>query len=1355
MRRVAGREGRTGELLTFGEEKTNDSDNDSGKGSYGMVSPCSNKEACHNSGDSEEEIFTRKKMTMKPLQESDSDGEACKPHRNSNSKSDGESEYEEQNLSVNSGDKSKRLRRVRKVMLDSDESDSDIINGEGQVRIIKPSCVGSENEALPIAEIRHETSDSHSSSASLETSEHSKHRKERRNRKDKSQRQREKSQKTFKAVEKLKRKKKKQEKMEESTEYKSAEDSGCLLNNSDLFETEMDDVNEFDAEEELSLDAIRAAVKKKAKQFKRMNLVPSGENLQDYDCQEALQVEEKKVRIERKAAKQSKEAMRQIHSETQRLMRESSLSLPYHLPQPKTIHDFFKKRPRPACQGSAMSLLKSAKYQSCLLQGTSEIPTEIENINTVPQDHGLLDQLCNNENVTAVDTSAVEESNSNNSNKENICPNRPECEIQVEKHKEPVEMLEQPDISTDLESNGKDSVNAEYSTEHDNYSFCLELTDETGSSDRQPMLPENPHEEVDKIVPDSVLKLSSEIQRDTEEVHKQLETTSMVKQRKSKLDKLRVLGVDLTLKPRLCADEGAFVNLEEPKENKELQALKERFLKHGIKPVKQNQERRVELNTIRKTIDADGKEDLKADLVVVTLGTKEVEEFGPTKPGEKLQVLKAKLQEAMKLRRVEERQKRQALYQLDNEQGFENEEDEEEELTESEEDDHETVEFLLGDDDAGVEADNDTQSTDTAQNQSIVTQKESTQTPKPIALEFSQAIKAGTAPSFKLSEQTTCNKLRLQLQQSPPKGDSKIDEDDSTSQASTTKENSHNSSFELIGSMIPSYQPCNKQPGRFGVAMLGGFRSPSPNLFNPNSQFRTSFISSASKSSGKLSEPSMPVEDSQDLYNTSPEPKNSTGESQFRFSLEDETQSQLLDSDGFLNVGHRSNKWQLSKRQLLLDSMDENAMDANMGELLGYCSGEFKSQNLDATKEKSKEKEQNFDELLELCSGKFLSPAESSSSISSAVKDQKTVTTASDDLMTEVLALCSGSFPTDKEEDKENEDGQFQLLTDDEVFKSEDERSVEEEDDEKVEDEEQQMAREVLRKRKLKLKDFVEDEAELSGSEVASDDESDAESDDYEEDIIEEELPSDEELQEQVNKIHMKALMDEDKRKLRLYQEHYLADGDLHSDGPGRARKFRWKNIDDSSQIDLFHGDSEDEPEEEEVDDAEVKWRKDRFEREQWFREQSQDAGSEEEVGEDSQFMKLAKKITVKTLQKGISMEVVSEKKQQELVGHKPQKSSVLRMRNGSLLNQPREVLQKLATMSEVNLNAPRANSRKFVFHTLSPEKDEKKMMTESKPQMKRKAAATPIISLTKRPRIEKTPTKNSHTRSIFRYLEK
>lgn len=43
----------------------------------------------------------------------------------------------------------------------------------------------------------------------------------------------------------------------------------------------------------------------------------------------------------------------------------------------------------------------------------------------------------------------------------------------------------------------------------------------------------------------------------------------------------------------------------------------------------------------------------------------------------------------MKLRRLEERQKRQALFKLDNEDGFEEEEEEEEEMTDESEEDGE------------------------------------------------------------------------------------------------------------------------------------------------------------------------------------------------------------------------------------------------------------------------------------------------------------------------------------------------------------------------------------------------------------------------------------------------------------------------------------------------------------------------------------------------------------------------------------------------------------------------------------------------------------------------------------------
>lgn len=37
-------------------------------------------------------------------------------------------------------------------------------------------------------------------------------------------------------------------------------------------------------------------------------------------------------------------------------------------------------------------------------------------------------------------------------------------------------------------------------------------------------------------------------------------------------------------------------------------------------------------------------------------------------------------------------------------------------------------------------------------------------------------------------------------------------------------------------------------------------------------------------------------------------------------------------------------------------------------------------------------------------------------------------------------------------------------------------------------------------------------------------------------------------------------MLDDDKRDVRLIQEAFLEDGDLHTEGGGRQRLFRWKN---------------------------------------------------------------------------------------------------------------------------------------------------------------------------------------------------
>ena len=48
-----------------------------------------------------------------------------------------------------------------------------------------------------------------------------------------------------------------------------------------------------------------------------------------------------------------------------------------------------------------------------------------------------------------------------------------------------------------------------------------------------------------------------------------------------------------------------------------------------------------------------------------------------------------------------------------------------------------------------------------------------------------------------------------------------------------------------------------------------------------------------------------------------------------------------------------------------------------------------------------------------------------------------------------------------------------------------------------------------------------------------------------------------------------RSVINEDQRELRELKERYLEDGDLYSEGGGRARNFRWQGLEDS-QLDMF-----------------------------------------------------------------------------------------------------------------------------------------------------------------------------------------
>eukprot|EP00092_Neocalanus_flemingeri_P025361 GFUD01027496.1.p2 GENE.GFUD01027496.1~~GFUD01027496.1.p2 ORF type:complete len:666 (+),score=296.11 GFUD01027496.1:2168-4165(+) len=270
------------------------------------------------------------------------------------------------------------------------------------------------------------------------------------------------------------------------------------------------------------------------------------------------------------------------------------------------------------------------------------------------------------------------------------------------------------------------------------------------------------------------------------------------------------------------------------------------------------------------------------------------------------------------------------------------------------------------------------------------------------------------------------------------------------------------------------------------------------------------------------------------------------------------------------------------------------------------------------------------------------------------------------------------------------------------------------------------------KKGKLK-KDFFEAEAELSGGsdDEFSDDEDERGLDKFEMEAGDLDDIDEAEESEKVGRIHQKVLLDEDAAALKLFQERFLEDGDLHTDNK-RLKQFKWGGLDDDIEVGPRMEDENAEQEEETLE----KWRLAKMEREKWLQDHELKKGNN--VGqdeEDSQFFQLADRTLQRMSSKDETINSNELLEKEKVFKSPPAKFGPLQpLQNlggglrGSFLARGEASLDKIAQFNKVKEDrvGAGAKGRNFVFAAVSPPKPKVEDCDDSPAGKKGKAKPPP-----------------------------
>ncbi|XP_071080715.1 claspin-like [Haliotis cracherodii] len=1076
-------------------------------------------------------------------------------------------------------------------------------------------------------------------------------------------------------------------------------------------------------------------------------------------------------------AKPKRDDLMDIHSESQRLVRESQVALPYHQPTPKSLNDFLARATKKQQDYKALRAVREFKKPSVIQHVIANCSPAVLCSSSQPQHSDTVSTPTPSYATPTSDPVTKTQDLKDESTQQDALSKKmdfegdelPDLDENFHKNDNTVNKME----PTNPEEMNTETVNEVMDVDHDTTS---EVTVENVHKDNSCL--ESPtdleHADVDSNndtkQTDSVC-VPGELPGDKDHSANDKEETAHSDVTLGMTPKIHVLSSLKNETPKLSGAPDSFIDLDDDGEAEPVYTgrdkLMNRFLEHSKK--KQHKHAKdVDISIVEKAAVSDDTTELK--LTSITYHVAEEEDNTLQKldrPGAKLLALKEQLQNKMKVKREDSRQKRQEIYALENEEGFEGGTDtEEERILDNADEMSEKSDTDIEDDQFDAEF-----GEEEFEEEEEVEEREANPFLDGEAEEDDddynpdKDVNAGRADDdddIEDSEEEEGDTMKLKLDTSDDDADDDLENLSQNVRSSSKKKRKHVRQLTISDdeeSNLPPAQATRQEPSTASFKIPTEGVSPKDNLEEDDdlmSPLTKHLTATQTQKPKKTSSLSLPIEDSQDLYGTAAEPFSSSmypasdvqPSQGLNFLIED-SQSQMLDADGFFKVKSTTKK----PSQASLGLKDISSTQDNMAEFMGLCSGQFVESQDDSKKSS--------------CKQLFGNNADSAADATQGGMD-------------ELLGLCSGMFPGEatqgksqgrkrKLEEDEESNTSFTLLSDNEaqMDSDKDELADDENPDEDYDEvdgdipQKPQQVKKSFRGFRGKItgkmrQEFIEDEAELSGSEAESDEDLDLPED---EDIMEMELGdqdiamTEDELRNQVGRAHLKETIDADKREILRLQEMYLPDGDLYSEGGGRMRRFRWKNMDDDTQQDMFGGGGSDEDAPEE-DADELKWRMERFEREKFLQEERE---KDENENANSQFFKLGKKFALKVKDpvKILPERECKKPQAEKKAAPSPAKPALkpANQRKGSFLTRGKEALAKIAerTKSGVNPNATR-HSKNFVFQVVSPEKSEAAL--QSKPVSRPAAHKRPSnLPPAKRQRTKTHESKSSS--SIFNLLER